>query len=1565
MVIFPRSTGLTTSRLLLVGLLLACLVGLAPSGAAMQVKPGRMVGLRCNPTSGVAHIPAPRQRAGAPLSTFQVTYHDVPAQAQTAFKAATDIWATLVSSPVPIRIDVTWKSLGVNGFLGLGGPAETYADFLGAPVAGTLYPKALANALAGRELDTFHPDISVQLNSDYPSWYFGTDGNTPLNKVDFESVALHECCHGLGFLGSTDMTGSIGSWGDEGVPMIYDRFVVNGSNQSLINTTLFPMGSTALCAQLTGNNLYWNGPKAIAANGGVKPKLFVPSSWEPGSSVNHLDNTTYPIGSSPNALMDSASTYGVSLHDPGPIVMGMFADMGWTGETTTAATPTFSPDAGTYTSAQKVTISCTTAGATIYYTTNGNDPTTSDTKYLSPVAITAATTLKAKAFATGMSASTVKRAFYNFQQITYRITSSADSNGTIFPTQQQTVTSGASLIYYATPSFGYAVDRWWVDGTVVQTGGSQYALQNITANHTVLVSFKVITFTVTSTADVNGTIYPSTTQTLNYGTDFTFEAVPSSGYMVDRWWVDNVAVQTGGNQYTLPNIIANHTVKVTFKLLMFTITPSAGANGTISPSMPQTVSSGVNITFQATANAGYTVDRWSLDGTDWQTGGATFTLAIITADHTVSVSFKALHFTVTPVAGSGGAIDPSTTQTVNGGANLTFTATPNSGYAVDGWYLDGATSPVQVGGTTYALMNILDNHTVRVTFKSGTILVTPTAGTGGSISPNTVQTVSAGASLTFTATPGSGYAVDGWYLDSASSPTQAGGTTYLLTNITANHTVKVTFKAGSILVTPTAGIGGSISPDTVQTVSVGASLTFTATPNSGYAVDGWYLDGATSPVQVGGTSYTLIKIQDNHTIKVTFKSGTILVTPMAGTGGSISPSTVQTVSVGASLSFTATPNSGYVVNGWCLDGTTNPVQVGGVTYTMANITVNHTVKVTFKAASYTITPVAGTGGTINPQTPQSVSYGTSLTFTAAPGSGYLVDGWYLDNAVTPVQVGGTSYTLTAISAVHTVKVTFKLATFILTSSAGANGSINPSTAQSVSAGTNYTFTATPDTGFAVDGWYLDGATTPAQVGDVTYTLTNILANHTVKVTFKPGDILITPVAGTGGAISPGTGQTVNYGAKLTFTALPYSGYAVNNWYLDGATTPTQVGGITYTLTNITTVHSIKVTFKPAMYTITPSAGTGGTISPNTPQTVSYGTRYTLTATPSSGYVVDGWYVDSGATPVQVGGATYTLPTLTANHSVKVTFKTVFFTVTPSAGANGTVSPNTPQSIPLGGSVTFTAKPNTGFQLATWTYDGNILYIGGQAANGAFTGLACALNNLKANHTLAVAFKPLANYTITVTPGAGANGTISPNTPRAVPYGGSLTFTATANAGYVPDTWSLDGASIQTGGTQYTLQNIIVPHTVKVTFRSLRYKPDLSICNNGDAGYIGLGVIGLDGASQTKTQTVASGIAATYLFRAQNAGETTETFKLTCTLPALSGWQVQCVDRVTGKDVTAAFIGSGYTTVALAPGVAGGFTLKITPTSTAVSGAAYAVLITATSSHDATKKDAVKATTVKK
>lgn len=78
-------------------------------------------------------------------------------------------------------------------------------------------------------------------------------------------------------------------------------------------------------------------------------------------------------------------------------------------------------------------------------------------------------------------------------------------------------------------------------------------------------------------------------------------------------------------------------------------------------------------------------------------------------------------YTITPLAGSNGTINPNTLQVVDSGGSLTFTATPATSYTVNQWLLDG--SVVQTGGKFYTLSNIVSNHTVNVTFTVGVPVV--------------------------------------------------------------------------------------------------------------------------------------------------------------------------------------------------------------------------------------------------------------------------------------------------------------------------------------------------------------------------------------------------------------------------------------------------------------------------------------------------------------------------------------------------------------------------------------------------------------------------------------------------------------------------------------------------------------------------------------------------------------------------------------------------------------------------------------------------------------------------
>jgi hypothetical protein len=122
-------------------------------------------------------------------------------------------------------------------------------------------------------------------------------------------------------------------------------------------------------------------------------------------------------------------------------------------KTGTVATPTFDPVAGTYSSAQSVTIICETESATIYYTINGDDPTESSILYTAPVTISTTTTLKAKAFKEGWTPSEIASGLYTIT-ITETVATPTFSPdpGTYSSAQSVTITCDTedATIYYTT-----------------------------------------------------------------------------------------------------------------------------------------------------------------------------------------------------------------------------------------------------------------------------------------------------------------------------------------------------------------------------------------------------------------------------------------------------------------------------------------------------------------------------------------------------------------------------------------------------------------------------------------------------------------------------------------------------------------------------------------------------------------------------------------------------------------------------------------------------------------------------------------------------------------------------------------------------------------------------------------------------------------------------------------------------------------------------------------------------------------------------------------------------------
>lgn len=324
--------------------LLAAMLWLCVSNASAQVSQVASFGhqhgsgcekvcqLRVDPTPKRVYTPPPPefyQQIKNPnrvqTATVTVNYTGFTAQAQAAFQFAVDIWQTQITTPINITVNANFVSLGA-GILGSAGPNGLLRDFTGAPQANTFYARALADKLSNSNIGGTNLEITANFNSDFTNWYFGTDGATPFTEFDFVSVVLHELGHGFGFLGFGDVSGGNGSvrLGAPANPSIYDRFVENGSGTPI---TSFTDPSAALAAQLQGGDLFFDGTFARQANGGNPAEIYAPATFNGGSSYSHLDEG---FNGSINALMTFSISNGEAIHNPGPVMLGMFRDMGWT-----------------------------------------------------------------------------------------------------------------------------------------------------------------------------------------------------------------------------------------------------------------------------------------------------------------------------------------------------------------------------------------------------------------------------------------------------------------------------------------------------------------------------------------------------------------------------------------------------------------------------------------------------------------------------------------------------------------------------------------------------------------------------------------------------------------------------------------------------------------------------------------------------------------------------------------------------------------------------------------------------------------------------------------------------------------------------------------------------------------------------------------------------------------------------------------------------------------------------------------------------------------------------------
>lgn len=447
-------------------------------------------------------------------------------------------------------------------------------------------------------------------------------------------------------------------------------------------------------------------------------------------------------------------------------------------------------------------------------------------------------------------------------------------------------------------------------------------------------------------------------------------------------------------------------------------------------------------------------------------------------------------------------------------------------------------------------------------------------------------------------------------------------------------------------------------------------------------------------------------------------ANTFTVTAAAGAHGAITPPGMTTVIGGHAQSYTFLPDPGYHVDSVIVDELpTDP----GAGYTFANVTEDHTIRVTFAVNYYIMTATAGSNGTITPLGSIPIAYGDSVAFSIVPDPGYHIS----DVVVDGISVGAvTAYTIRNVSSAHTILASFTISGYTITATAGPHGAITPSGGVGVNRGDTLSFSIAPAPGYHVDSVFVDGVYAGSPVK---YTFADVRANHTIVARFAVNVYTITATAGPNGSINPSGGVSVNHGAGKSFSISPAAEYHVDSVFVDGV----YAGAIeAYTFADVTMDHTIRATFAINTYVISASALGNGTIDPAGAVVVTSGASRTFTFTAGEGAAIESVLVDGSYAGVVTS---YTFTGVTANHSIVVRFAALRLTITVSAGAHGSIFPLGTVKVDYGSNINFIITPDAGYDIDSVIADGIFV---GKLGNYWFTSVTL-------DHSLRAAFSPSA------------------------------------------------------------------------------------------------------------------------------------------------------------------------------------------------------------------------------
>ena len=636
-------------------------------------------------------------------------------------------------------------------------------------------------------------------------------GTTNRRRPQFLTESLANSVIGGSML-TTVQSGANPTWNQ---PLSSDSVILNGAhdiqsfaflNQGNVSTVLFNLSqTTALPVTLSG---------ADAPTGSVQMTQI--------TSANITDNNE-------SSTVIQPATQTLSGFNPATgLTLPPFSMTVLTAVSGSVQAPTFSVPAGTYTTAQNVTISDATSGASIYYTTDGSTPTSNSTAYTAPVVVSASETLQAIAVISGSSPSAITSAAYVIGASTAATPTFSVASGTYNSAQTVSIadSSSGATIYYTT------------NGSVPTTSSTIYTSP----------------ITVSSSETINA---------IAAGSSYSSSAVATATYTINSGAAStptfSVASGTYGSAQTVS--IGDATSGATIYYTTNGSTPTTSSTryaGPITVSASETIeaiATATNYTTSGVATATYTINSGATSTPTFSVASGTYSSA-----QTVSIgdatSGATIYYTTngsTPTTSSvkyAGSITVNANETIK--AIATATNYTTSGVATATYTISTiAASPVfSVAAGTYSssqnvsITDATSGATIHYTTNGSTPTTSSTAYTGP-ITVSSSETIKA--------------------LATAANYTASAVSTAVYTILTPAAAPSFSVKSGTYAAAQTVNMADATAGSTIYYTTNGATPTTSSTKytsairvSSTLTIKAVAMASEHTPSSIAAASYTIV-----------------------------------------------------------------------------------------------------------------------------------------------------------------------------------------------------------------------------------------------------------------------------------------------------------------------------------------------------------------------------------------------------------------------------------------------------------------------------------------------------------------------------------------------------------------------------------------------------------------------------------------------------------------------------------------------------------------------------------